>query len=88
MMSYYSDDDMAFEYEEACDASLVDTHPYDCLMGYGAAEITLTMLLDPDALFAAIEPFLRGSGLSSGGYAIKRYGEAADSNVRAVRIDL
>ena len=33
--------------EKKCDASLVATHPYDRLMGYGSVELRLTDLLDP-----------------------------------------
>jgi hypothetical protein len=39
-------------------------------------------------LFAAIEPTLRGSPLSRGGYAIKRYGEPDDPDAKEVRVDL
>jgi hypothetical protein len=41
---------------------------------------------DADVLFAAIEPVLKASSLARGGYAIKRYGEAADPAAREVRV--
>jgi hypothetical protein len=41
----------------------------------------------PDELFAAVEPLLRESKLSSGGHAIKRYGEATDADAKEVRVD-
>ena len=43
-MSQY-DDSISFISEERCDPSLVDSHPYDALMGAGAVEIRLTKLL-------------------------------------------
>jgi hypothetical protein len=43
---------------------------------------------DADHLFSAIEPLLRSSPLATGGYAIKRYGEAADREARECRISL
>ncbi len=56
---------------------------------FGAGECTLYMYgPDADALFDAIEPVLRGSTLSSRGYAIKRYGDAEDPDAREVRVDL
>lgn len=42
---------------------------------------------DADALFAAIEPLLRDSPLSSGGHVIKRYGDVSDANAIEVRVD-
>lgn len=44
-MSKYDDSTMACISEERCDPSLVDTHPYDRLMGYGSVEVRLTKLL-------------------------------------------
>jgi hypothetical protein len=41
---------------------------------------------DADSLFAAIEPALKASSQASGGYAIKRYGEATDMNAQEVRV--
>jgi hypothetical protein len=43
---------------------------------------------DADALFAAVEPVIRGFPAGEGSYAIKRYGDVDDSNAREVRIDL
>ena len=45
LMSTYDDATLDFISEERCDPSLVDSHPYDRLMGYGAVEIRLTKLL-------------------------------------------
>jgi hypothetical protein len=44
-MSKYDDSTLNFISEERCDPSLVDSHPYDRLMGYGAVEIRLSKLL-------------------------------------------
>jgi hypothetical protein len=41
---------------------------------------------DADRLFAAIEPILKDTPLAAGGHAIKRYGEAADSDAAEVRV--
>ena len=41
---------------------------------------------DADRLFEIIEPILKSVPLASGGYAIKRYGEAHDSRAREVRV--
>jgi hypothetical protein len=41
---------------------------------------------EADRLFAVIEPILKLSPLTLGGYTIKRYGEASDPNAREVRI--
>lgn len=41
---------------------------------------------DADRLFTIIEPILKSSSLASGGYAIKRYGEAGDPNAAEVRV--
>lgn len=41
-----------------------------------------------DSLYTAIEPELRASNLSRGGWVIKRYGNAQDREARTVRIDL
>ncbi|AZO00281.1 hypothetical protein EJ066_25900 [Mesorhizobium sp. M9A.F.Ca.ET.002.03.1.2] len=45
-------------------------------------------LYGPDAerLFVAIEPVLKSSPVAAGGYAIKRFGEAADSGAKEVRV--
>ena len=43
---------------------------------------------DADALFSTIEPILRSSACTRGGFVIKRYGKASDPEVREVRIDL
>lgn len=54
---------------------------------FGQGECTLFMYgPDADRLFAAIEPLLKSSPLASGGYAVKRYGEAGDPNAREVRV--
>jgi hypothetical protein len=44
-MSKYNDSTMKFISEEKCDPGLVDSHPYDRLMGAGSVEIRLTKLL-------------------------------------------
>lgn len=41
---------------------------------------------DADALFAAVEPILRASALAEGAYAVKRYGEVGEVNVREVQV--
>jgi hypothetical protein len=41
---------------------------------------------DADRLFKIIEPILKSVPLTLGGYAIKRYGEAHDSDAREVRV--
>jgi len=41
---------------------------------------------DADRLFTIIEPILKSTPLASGGYAIKRYGEASDPNASEVRV--
>jgi hypothetical protein len=41
-----------------------------------------------DSLYATIEPELRASSLSRGGWVIKRYGNAQDRNARTVRVEL
>lgn len=41
-----------------------------------------------DKLFSAIQPVLESSPLAAGGYAIKRYGEAADRDARECRVSL
>src|SRR5437016_4105449 len=54
---------------------------------FGEGECVLYMYgPDADRLFAAIEPLLKFCPLASGGYAIKRYGEAVDSDAREVRV--
>lgn len=56
---------------------------------FGAGACTLYMYgSDADRLFAAVESALRASPLARGGYAIKRYGEAADPSSREVRVEL
>jgi hypothetical protein len=42
---------------------------------------------DADRLFAAVEPILRGSRLTVGAHAIKRYGPAGDSSAQKVRVE-
>ncbi len=41
---------------------------------------------DADALFAVVEPVLRASPLAEGAYAVKRYGEVGEANVREVQV--
>ena len=43
---------------------------------------------DADRLFDVIQPLLKRSALTNGGYAIKRYGEAEDEDAREVRVEL
>ena len=45
-VSVYDDSTLDFVSEKRCDPALVDTHPYDRLMGYGAVEILLTKSLE------------------------------------------
>ncbi|MCP3661223.1 MAG: hypothetical protein GY696_01810 [Gammaproteobacteria bacterium] len=45
-MSKYDDSTLEFIFEERCGPSLLDSHPYDRLMGHGAVEIRLTKLLN------------------------------------------
>lgn len=54
---------------------------------WGEGECILYMYgSDADRLFAAIEPLLKSCPLASGGYAVKRYGEASDPDAREVRV--
>jgi hypothetical protein len=56
---------------------------------FGAGVCTLYMYgPDADALFAAVEPDLRGSPLAAGGHAVKRYGAATNPHAREVRVSL
>jgi hypothetical protein len=56
---------------------------------FGEGECVLYMYgPDADALFAAIEPLLRGSPLAKGARVVKRYGEAGDRNAKEVSIRL
>jgi hypothetical protein len=55
---------------------------------FGAGTCTLFMYgPDADRLFAAVEPDLRASSLTKGGYAVKRYGAAANPQAREVRVE-
>lgn len=45
-LSYYDDDTLDFVRQEPVDSNAKDQYPYDRLMGYGAAEIRLTNLLE------------------------------------------
>jgi hypothetical protein len=55
---------------------------------FGAGGCTLYMYgPDADRLFAAVESLLKGSPLTKGAHAIKRYGAASDSDAREVRVD-
>jgi len=54
---------------------------------FGEGECILYMYgPDADRLFAEIEPLLRTCPLASGGYAVKRYGEAGGPVAREVRV--
>jgi hypothetical protein len=54
---------------------------------FGEGECVLYMYgPDADRLFAAIEPLLKSCSLAAGGYAVKRYGGAGDSDAREVRV--
>ncbi|BCG93963.1 hypothetical protein [Mesorhizobium sp. 131-2-1] len=54
---------------------------------FGEGECVL-YLYGPDAekLFSAIEPVLKSSPVATGGYAIKRFGDAADLSAKEVRV--
>ncbi|MER8652936.1 hypothetical protein [Mesorhizobium sp. M0586] len=54
---------------------------------FGEGKCTL-YLYRPDAekLFLVIEPVLKSSAVAAGGYAIKRFGAAVDSNAKEVRV--
>lgn len=56
---------------------------------FGGGSCVLYMY-GPDAnrLFAVVEPVLKSTPLSRGGFAIKRYGEAADADAVEERVDL
>jgi hypothetical protein len=43
---------------------------------------------DADQLFETVEPIIKASLLSRGGFAIKRYGEAGDKNTIETRVNL
>lgn len=54
---------------------------------FGDGSCTLFMYgPDADALFAAVEPILRASPLADGAYAVKRYGDVGEVNVREVPV--
>jgi len=54
---------------------------------FGDGSCTLFMYgPDADALFAAVEPILRASPLAEGAYAVKRYGDVGEVNVREVPV--
>jgi hypothetical protein len=56
---------------------------------FGQGECMLFMYgPNADALFEAVEPELRASPLSRGGWVIKRYGASDDDSAKEVRIDL
>jgi len=56
---------------------------------FGGGECVLYMYgPEADRIFAVIEPVLKSSPLTSGGYAIKRYGEARDPRAPEVRVRL
>ena len=56
---------------------------------YGGGFCRLFMYgLDADKLFDAIKKPLLASPLSKGGYIVKRYGEASDTDCKEVRVDL
>jgi hypothetical protein len=54
---------------------------------FGEGECVLYMY-GPDAerLFGAVQPILTASPVATGGFAIKRFGEARDPNARDVRV--
>jgi hypothetical protein len=41
---------------------------------------------DADALFEAVSPVLKRTPVATGGFAIKRHGDATDPNAREVRV--
>jgi len=41
---------------------------------------------DAERLFVVIEPILKSSPAAAGGYAIKRFGQAADPSAKEVRV--
>ena len=43
---------------------------------------------DADALFATVQPLLKSSPHSKGGFATKRYGETSDPRAPEVRVEL
>lgn len=54
---------------------------------FGDGSCTLFMYgPDADTLFAAVEPILRASPLAEGAYAVKRYGDVGEVNVREVPV--
>lgn len=58
-------------------------------MSLGGGECVLYMYgPDADLLFAAVEPVLKSSALASGGWAVKRYGEASDPGANEVNVRL
>ena len=56
---------------------------------FGQGECVIYMYgPDADVLYGAIEPAMTRSSHAQGGFVIKRYGKASDSNAREVRIQL
>ena len=78
-----------FDFEERIEAAITaaDAGEFDGdLIGRG--ECVLYMYgPDADRLFGVVEPLLRASPLTRGGYAVKRYG-AAGSGAREERVPL
>src|ERR1043166_8430183 len=55
---------------------------------FGMGECTLFMYgPDADQLFATVKPLLESSPDARRGYAIKRYGDAADLEAKEVRVE-
>jgi hypothetical protein len=56
---------------------------------FGGGECTLYMYgNDADRIFNAVAPILRSSPFARGGYALKRFGEAADPLAMEVKVPL
>jgi hypothetical protein len=54
---------------------------------FGGGECVLFMCgSDADGLYGVIEPLLKAAPAATGGYAIKRYGEAHDTTSPEVRV--
>ncbi len=54
---------------------------------FGGNECVLYMYgPDADRLYASVEPKLKSTRVASGGYAIKRYGDAQDTQAWEVRV--
>jgi hypothetical protein len=78
--------------EDLCDdlKVAIDAHNAGVFDGneFGQGEATLYMYgPDADVLFSVVEPVLKGSPLTMGAWAIKRYGEIGDLDANEVRVD-